>query len=59
MMLVRNRATRVIGIIDQWLDHLIGLNEALFVQNYFMMVRMRVTINALLEEALPDFSRNV
>lgn len=56
---MRNRATRVIGIIDQWLDHLIGLNEALFVQNYFMMVRMRVTINALLEEALPDFSRNV
>uniref|UniRef100_A0A915NTG1 Uncharacterized protein n=1 Tax=Meloidogyne floridensis TaxID=298350 RepID=A0A915NTG1_9BILA len=44
---VRNRATTVIGIIDQWLDHLIGLDEALFVQNYFMMVRMRTSIDDL------------
>uniref|UniRef100_A0A915LJ47 SAM-dependent MTase TRM10-type domain-containing protein n=1 Tax=Meloidogyne javanica TaxID=6303 RepID=A0A915LJ47_MELJA len=27
---VRNRATTVIGIINQWLDHLIGLDEAFF-----------------------------
>nr|CAD2183810.1 unnamed protein product [Meloidogyne enterolobii] len=53
---VRNRATTVIGIINQWLDHLIGLEEALFVQNYFMMVRMRTSIDDLTRKAMPDFN---